>query len=78
MEEYDIKEHTHRFAAWAASRAASVKDFRFSVAKGKSWIEAVDGLRDCVCDPVICLIQKSLMRRTVNGESVSFKLVIDL
>ena len=51
MEEYDIKEHTHRFAAWAASRAASVKDFRFSVAKGKSWIEAVDGLRDCVCDP---------------------------
>jgi hypothetical protein len=30
--DYTIQEHQHRFAAWAAGRAASVKNYRFSVA----------------------------------------------
>jgi hypothetical protein len=51
LEEYDLNEHTHRFAVWAASRAASVKGCRFSVAKGKAWIEAVEGLKECICQP---------------------------
>jgi len=36
---YSIEEHKHRFAAWAASRAASVKGCRFSVAQGKRILE---------------------------------------
>ncbi len=36
---YSIQEHRHRFAAWAASRAASVKGCRFKVAQGKEIIE---------------------------------------
>ena len=36
---YDILEHRHRFAAWAASRAASVKGCRFSVEQGKAILE---------------------------------------
>lgn len=37
---YTIDEHKHRFAAWAAARAASVNGCRFSVEKGKSILEA--------------------------------------
>lgn len=36
---YDIKEHTHRYAAWAASRAASVTGCRFSVEIGRTILE---------------------------------------
>lgn len=36
---YDILEHRHRFAAWAASRAASVKGCRFSAEQGKAVLE---------------------------------------
>src|SRR5690606_28775543 len=36
---YEIKEHKHRYAAWAASRASSVKGCRFSVLQGKMIIE---------------------------------------
>lgn len=36
---YEIKEHKHRYAAWAASRASSVKGCRFSVLQGKIVIE---------------------------------------
>ncbi len=39
-EGYDIYEHVHRFAAWAAARAASTKGQRFKVKKGKELIEA--------------------------------------
>jgi hypothetical protein len=39
---YTIEEHKHRFAAWAASSAASVnKNCRFSVEDGKRILEAV-------------------------------------
>jgi hypothetical protein len=41
---YSIDEHKHRYSAWAASRAASVKNCRFEVADGKEIIEAI-GLR---------------------------------
>lgn len=34
---YDI--HSHRFAAWAAGRTASVKGRRFSVASAQRWLE---------------------------------------
>jgi len=36
---YDIELHQHRFAAWAAGRAASVKGCRFSVAQGRYILE---------------------------------------
>ncbi|MGD9365696.1 MAG: hypothetical protein PVH87_08385 [Desulfobacteraceae bacterium] len=36
---YSIEEHRHRFAAWAASRAANVINCRFKVEQGKKIIE---------------------------------------
>ena len=45
LENYTAAEHTHRFASWAAGRAASVKNYRFSVEKAQSWIKEV-GLSD--------------------------------
>jgi len=36
---YTIKEHRHRFAAWAAGRAANVIGCRFSVQQGKRILE---------------------------------------
>jgi len=38
---YTIEEHKHRFAAWAASRATSVKGCRFRVEQGKAILERV-------------------------------------
>lgn len=49
---YDIVEHKHRYAAWAASRAASTKTCRFDVVTGKSIIEAV-GLQQLLRDPLL-------------------------
>ena len=37
---YGIERHSHLFAAWAASRAASVKGCRFSVEQGRAILEA--------------------------------------
>ena len=49
---YDIKEHTHRFATWAASRAANPRGRRrFNEVAGRGWIEQVGELRHCVCAP---------------------------
>jgi len=39
---YGIERHKHLFAAWAASRAASVKGCRFSVEQGRAILEACD------------------------------------
>lgn len=36
---YGIEIHQHRFAAWAASRAASVKNCRFGVEQGRAILE---------------------------------------
>lgn len=36
---YSIEEHKHRFAAWAAGRAASVNRCRFTVEQGKQILE---------------------------------------
>lgn len=47
---YAIYEHRHRYATWAASRAASTKTCRFTVQQGKNIIEAV-GLHDLLADP---------------------------
>ena len=46
---YDIKEHKHRYAAWAASRASSVKGCRFKVCKGEMIIKhlKLNDLIDC-------------------------------
>jgi hypothetical protein len=38
---YSIEDHKHRYAAWAASRAASTKTCRFNVLQGKNIIEAI-------------------------------------
>jgi len=38
---YDIHQHQHRFAAWAAASAASVVGARFSVKSCVGWIEAI-------------------------------------
>jgi hypothetical protein len=51
LDNYDFKEHTHRFAAWAAARAASTSTFRFKVADGKRWLEASSSLRMCAGEP---------------------------
>ncbi len=37
---YSIEEHKHRFAAWAAGRAATVTGCRFKVEDGKKIIES--------------------------------------
>lgn len=50
MMTYDIKEHKHRFAAWAAGRAASVNGCRFKVEHAKTIIDAV-GLRQYIENP---------------------------
>jgi hypothetical protein len=36
---YSIEEHRHRFAVWAAGRAATVNGCRFKVEQGKEIIE---------------------------------------
>ena len=36
---YSIEEHKHRFAAWAAGRAANVNGCRFTVEQGKKILE---------------------------------------
>ena len=38
--DYTIEEHRHRFAAWAAGRAANVSTCRFKVEQGKAILEA--------------------------------------
>ena len=38
---YTIEEHKHRYSAWAASRAASVKSCRFKVSDGKAILEEI-------------------------------------
>ena len=37
---YSIAEHSHRLAAWAASRSASIKSFPLEVADGRAILEA--------------------------------------
>lgn len=49
---YTIDEHKHRYAAWAASRAASTKTCRFSVQQGKSIIVTL-GLHLLIADPAL-------------------------
>lgn len=39
---YTIEEHRHRFAVWAAGRAASVKGYRFTVEQARKIIEATE------------------------------------
>ena len=58
---YTIEEHKHRYAAWAASRAASTKTCRFSAQQGKSIIETI-GLHMLIADP-------SLLPRPENLDS---------
>jgi len=43
--QYSIEEHKHRFAAWAAGRAANVNGCRFTVEQGKDILEKA-GLND--------------------------------
>jgi len=50
---YSIEEHKHRFAAWAASRAASVNGCRFTVEQGKGILEK-SGVND-VAKNLACL-----------------------
>ncbi len=47
---YTIDEHKHRFAAWAASRAASVNPNRFRVEVGKKIIDELR-IRIFINDP---------------------------
>ena len=47
---YDIKEHKHRYAAWAASRASSVNRCRFNVRQGEMIIKHI-GLNDLIDCP---------------------------
>lgn len=47
---YTIDVHKHRFAAWAAGSAASVKGCRFPVEKGKALLEAA-GFQQLLASP---------------------------
>lgn len=47
---YSIAEHQHRYAAWAASRAASVKGCRFRVDQGRAFLKAA-GLTPALSSP---------------------------
>jgi len=47
---YSIAEHKHRYAAWAASRAASTQKCRFKVQQGKGILEEI-GLFSLKGDP---------------------------
>jgi hypothetical protein len=47
---YSAQEHIHRYSAWAASRAASVKNCRFSVQVGKQILELAE-LNHFVANP---------------------------
>ncbi len=47
---YTIEEHKHRYAAWAASRAASTKTCRFEVQIGKEILEET-GLNQLLSSP---------------------------
>jgi hypothetical protein len=47
---YGIEKHKHLFAAWAASRAASVKGCRFSVEQGRAILEGI-GFRKGFSNP---------------------------
>jgi hypothetical protein len=38
---YGIEVHSHLFAAWAAGRAASVKNCRFTVVQGRTILESI-------------------------------------
>jgi len=48
--EYSIDEHKHRFAAWAAGRAASVIGCRFPVEEGKAILEKAE-MNRLICSP---------------------------
>ena len=48
--EYSIEEHKHRFAAWAAGRAASVNGCRFPVEEGKTILEKA-GMKELIYGP---------------------------
>lgn len=73
---YDIEEHKHRFAAWAAGRAASVKRCRFTVEQAKAIIEAV-GLHRFIENPgtlpapAAVDVQHRLWRKTSRLWSIS-------
>jgi hypothetical protein len=69
---YEIEEHKHRFAAWAASRAASVRGCRFSVEKGKAILEGI-GLGPKLADPKdlpppdqLDAVHRAWRRRAIN------------
>jgi len=47
---YNIRQHQHLFAAWAASRAASVKGCRFKVRHGREILES-SGFTPSFCQP---------------------------
>ena len=49
-DEYSLIEHKHRFAAWAASRAARVKRFPLKVSDGRAFLDQL-GLREYVEHP---------------------------
>jgi hypothetical protein len=49
---YVIERHQHLFAAWAASRAASVKGCRFRVEQGRTILEAA-GFRAGLSEPAL-------------------------
>ena len=67
---YTIEEHKHRYAAWAASRAASTKTCRFSAQQGKSIIETI-GLHMLIADPSILPRPENLDSRHRDWRTVA-------
>lgn len=48
---YTIEEHKHRFAAWAAGRAASVNGCRFTVEEARTVLESVEEFKPSFSNP---------------------------
>ena len=66
---YSIIEHKHRFASWAAGRAANVKGCRFTVEQGKKLLKTQSYMKlplPLTIYPIIV----SLIQATAGGDGV--------
>ena len=67
---YSIEEHKHRFAAWAAVRAANVNGCRFTVEQGKDILEKA-GMNRVAKSLDSFQNQKNSIKNMKNGEITS-------